>query len=150
MSKMGRDEDLRGTWLGGHAGMFFKMARSAYQASVAGGPESKPPWNAATAIVFSQAASEAFVNEIIALAQVVPDAHPSVRRFASIGKELIKQDINVGIKFLLARVALGGELYDKGANPYADFAFLNKLRNSLVHMKSLAVRVDTSAARHKF
>ena len=42
---------------------------------------------------------------------------------------------STNLKFLVGKLALVGKTFDKGANPYQDFAILLELRNSLVHLK---------------
>jgi hypothetical protein len=40
-------------------------------------------------------------------------------------------------KFLVASFALSGTMFEKGAQPWRDFAALVRLRNALVHLRPL-------------
>lgn len=105
--------------------------------------------DALDAIVFSGAALEAFIDEVMSLAsQEFPGLKPgpdSIKSFASLVFEVEQFHGSIILKFLLANEVFTGRTYDKGAQPYQDFALLIELRNAIVHIKSREeVELDTS------
>jgi hypothetical protein len=52
---------------------------------------------------------------------------------------------SVALKYQVAKLALSGVVYEKGAQPYQDFDLLFKLRNAIVHMDAEPV----TATPHK-
>jgi hypothetical protein len=94
-----------------------------------------------TAIVFSAATLEAFINEAAMLAAQRPNPHfsptppPSVRIFADLLDEVERSRGSIQLKFLLAKSIFTGESYNKGTQPYQDFDLLIRLRNELVHLR---------------
>jgi hypothetical protein len=122
----------------------FVVAKAAYSRALAASTDTRQhvPYDPLIAIVFAAASGEAFINELTLVA-----AHPSVID-PGLGAEpqevndliamLSEADDNrakTGFKFLVAKLAVARHTYDKGANPYQDFATLMDLRNSLVHMR---------------
>jgi hypothetical protein len=95
------------------------------------------------AIVFAAAAGEAFINEISCLADQRSMADPGfdpdpreVHDLISLLSAIEDSHVPTSLKFLIAKLALTGQTYDRGASPYQDFAILMELRNSLVHLRS--------------
>jgi hypothetical protein len=125
-----------------NSGCLFLIAKQAYERAKAGAKhdrshESTEPL---ISIVFAAAAGEAFVNEIGELAShpIVPDLGPEpdqVRSLAGLLSEVEDVRASTNLKYLLTKLALTGKTFDKGANPYQDFAILMDLRNSLMHLK---------------
>lgn len=98
------------------------------------------------AIVFATAAMEGFINEVFELASEPgdllrllgdPPEHKSVAALAGLAKALEQASSPIPLKFMLAKIALSGEPYDKGSPPYQDFELLIKVRNCLVHLRPL-------------
>ncbi len=92
------------------------------------------------AIVFAAATAEAFINEIGELAsQPIIPGEPEPQQVQDLARLLgqVEDDRPTTLlKYQLAKLALRGTTFDKGANPYQDFAVLLDLRNSLMHLKS--------------
>ncbi len=127
------------------AGSLFAVAKEAYRRALTASddPRQHASHDPLVAVVFAAIAGEAFINELADIA-----AHDSVVRL-DLGPEppevddlislLSEAEANrapTGFKFLVGKLALARRTYDKGANPYQDFATLIDLRNALVHLKT--------------
>lgn len=125
------------------AGSLFNIAKDAYKRTKKASSERDTgQTDALVSVVFSCVSLEAFINEAIELAgQPSPYGKPpnpnTVLDFFSIAKEVEYGWRTTELKFLLAKRIFTGTTYNKGENPYQDFALLWKLRNDLVHLKSL-------------
>jgi hypothetical protein len=119
------------------AAPLFGIARRAYErTNDAASDTDGSQTDALVAVVFAAAALEAFMNEVGKLAAVRSEANPPfVKILGDVLEEIEESDGGVRLKFLLARAVLAGEAYDKGSQPYQDFALLFALRNHLVHMR---------------
>ena len=95
--------------------------------------------DALDAIVFAAASLEAFMNEAVELALEglagLPSEPASVHTFAKSVQEIENNHGNVQEMFLKVSEVFQGEAYDKGAQPYQDFALLFRLRNAIMHLK---------------
>ncbi len=124
-----------------NAGPLFSLAKKAYERTRAVSSDRESGQvDALVAIVFSAAALEAFVNESVELAELgaVSSGYSepeSVTNFRRLLREVEESRGSTQLKFLLAKQALTGHTYDKGAPPYQDFDLLIELRNALVHLK---------------
>jgi hypothetical protein len=95
---------------------------------------------ALTSIVFAASALEAFINELADFTGqpiYAEQPEPPLPAFAGLMEELEKSRASIVSKFWLGKWILSSVPYDKGAQPYQDFALLIKLRNTLVHSRSL-------------
>lgn len=93
--------------------------------------------DAIVAIVFSALALEAFINEILYLVEDAQNDGQNEDFFQELIeaiKETGSQRKNTQEKFFLASKALGNP-FNKGENPYQDFADLFRVRDCLVHLK---------------
>lgn len=121
-----------------NSGMLFSTAQTA--SSRAASNDVSPGSNdALIAIVFAAAAVEASINEIAELASQ-PTIHgaPNPQEISSCAALLSEVEDSRGtttLKYMMARAALTGTTYDKGSQPYQDFALLLDLRNALLHLK---------------
>lgn len=89
-----------------------------------------------SAVVFSAIALEAFINELAEYAAMSSDkASPEVGNFAALARQVEEAHGSIALKFLLASALLGGQSYDRGAQPYQDFDLLVAVRNAIVHHK---------------
>lgn len=89
-------------------------------------------------IVFAVASLEAFINESIELAadwSQNPKEPPIVSAFAQIMQDFDRLRVPTESRFQTAHWVLTGQPYNKGIQPYQDFALLMKVRNTLVHYK---------------
>ena len=97
--------------------------------------------SALTAIVFSVVAMEAFINEMAEMASTALEKRETepkkIAAFAEMVKYVEESRGSREMKYDLARWACAGQLYNKGANPYQDFADLIATRNALIHYKLL-------------
>jgi hypothetical protein len=125
-----------------NSGYLFGIAKKAYErAKVAAKHErSHESLDPLISIVFAAAAGEAFISEIGELAQSagvlgVGSEPREVQSVARVLSEVEDARGTTNLKFLLAKLALAGEPFDKGTNPYQDFAILIEVRNSLMHLK---------------
>jgi hypothetical protein len=117
------------------SGVLFQVARTAYDrmSSAASDREGKQN-DALVALLFSAATLESLVMELALLAGIIGE-EPPLSSAAAIITEAEKAHGSAQLKFLLAKLALTGETYDKGAPPYQDFALLFDIRNAIVHLK---------------
>jgi hypothetical protein len=95
---------------------------------------------ALTSIVFAASALEAFINELADFTTqpvYAESPEPPLPAFAGLMEELEKSRASIVSKFWLGKWVLSAMPYDKGAQPYQDFALLIELRNTLVHSRSL-------------
>lgn len=91
-------------------------------------------------IVFAAAAGEAFINEIAELCSqpFLESSSPSAVLSGDLAMMLDEVEKSRGstlLKLLVAMKTLSGKTFDKGANPYQDFATLMDLRNTIMHIK---------------
>lgn len=126
-----------------HCGSVLNMARQARdraKAAVAANPDDWPV-DATAAIILAAAATEAFINEV---AEAIDHERqsagssppgPALCAFADAIQETESAKGNTQLKYLVASVMLTGKPFDKGAQPYQDFATLIRLRNDIMHLK---------------
>lgn len=129
-----------------NAGVLFHIAKQAYERAKSGATSdrSHDSNDPLIAIVFAATAGDAFINEIgelaahPSLADFFPQFQPEpgqIQQLASLLGEVEALRGPTNIKYLLAKLALTGKTFDKGTNPYQDFALLTELRNSVIHLK---------------
>lgn len=98
--------------------------------------------DASVSIVFAAACCEAFANEIGYVAREQQSLPTAIKALGEVLEEM--EAAPVQAKFLLMRRLLGGIAFDKGANPYQDFALLIALRNELIHRKAESYDLDAN------
>lgn len=122
-----------------NSGCLFGIAKQAYERAKAatGHDRSHESNKPLISIVFAAAAGEAFMNEIGELAgqRALAPQPEEVRSLAHLLSEVEDARGSTNLKVLIAKLALAGKTFDKGLNPYQDFAILIELRNSLMHLK---------------
>ncbi|HEY1170266.1 MAG TPA: hypothetical protein VGH19_02745 [Verrucomicrobiae bacterium] len=143
-----------------NSGILFNIAKQAYQRAKTAvshdrSHESNEPL---ISIVFAAAAGEAFINEIGELAAQPPSGFPGfeqepnqVQTLAKLLSEIEDSRGTTNMKFLIGKLALSGKTFNKGTNPFQDFAILMDLRNSLMHLKFDSIEsIKTNAVRVKY
>jgi hypothetical protein len=91
---------------------------------------------ALVSVVFAAVSLEAFLNELIELAQDYADTEDaSSAAFAQLMSDLEKLHSSIEIRFQMAHWLLTNGPYDAGSRPYQDFKLLFQVRNDLVHFK---------------
>jgi len=103
------------------------------------------------AIVLAAAAAEAFVNEVPPLLQMNADTlktNSQHRTLNDILSEIEDQRGSVLLKFLNIGYILGRP-YDRGANPFQDFATLVSLRNEAMHAKQRDKLVQSESGAYQ-
>jgi hypothetical protein len=142
---MQASEEPSGTGLTISAGHLFGVAREACSRALGASPDTHAhvSHDPLVAVVFAAAAGEAFINELadVAAHPAVVDRDlgpepPEVGNLISLLSEAEGNRAATGFKFLVGKLALARNTYDKGANPYQDFATLIELRNSLLHLRT--------------
>lgn len=126
-----------------HSAHLWRTAYEARNRAIAAATKNPndAPTDTASAIVLSAASAEAFINELtecVALAAAGPAAaslSDKLRNLSSVLEEIESSRGSLTLKYLLAAQTLTGKSFDKGANPYQDFAVLVALRNDLMHLK---------------
>lgn len=98
------------------------------------------PTDSIVAILLSAAATEAFINELaelITVTKVQFEAFLSneLKAFADVIDEVEESRGSLLLKYLMAAYTLRGSPFDKGTNPFQDFATLVALRNDIMHLK---------------
>lgn len=115
---------------------FYNIARDSYYKARQGFTTHRQD-NALVAIIFAALSLEAFINELGVLAM---EAKASGHRENFLDQLINAIDESQGSKrttqekFMMASEALSNK-FDKGKNPYQDFADLFRLRDCLVHLK---------------
>ena len=153
-----RNEMASGIFI--NSGCLFGIAKQAYERAKADTEHdrSHKSNDPLISIVFAAAAAEAFINEIGELAShptIPPPASgpepDEVQNVASLLSEVEDAHGTTKLKFLLGKLALSGKTFDKGVDPYQDFAILIELRNSLIHLKFdriESIKIDAVSVRH--
>jgi hypothetical protein len=95
---------------------------------------------ALVSLMFASLSIETFMNELVYHADVksTGKAHPlpSLQTFADVLTEMEQSKAPITSKILMGKFILSGESFDKGKNPYQDFALLVRLRNEITHQKA--------------
>jgi hypothetical protein len=92
-------------------------------------------FDAIIAVVLAASAAEAFINEVQTTLLLKTDSlSPRLRTLADVLSEVEAGRGSVLLKYLLAGHVLD-KPYDRGANPFQDFATLVTLRNDAMHVK---------------
>lgn len=129
----------------------FLVAREAYEQLISAHSRPEGVSVGLTAIVFAAVSLEALINEVTELAaleiaeQENPD--PELLSFVEVIDEIERSRGSTRLKFLLASSVLGGETYEKGSNPYQDYALLTSLRDALVHLKPTKLMAEEGKTR---
>lgn len=128
-----------------HSGVLFGTACDARDRAIAAVQADSRVWPSDTivAIVLAAAATEAFINELAETVALDKDhswreftpISPSLRAFADALQEIEEARGSLLLKYLIASQTLSGSTFNKGINPYQDFATLVNLRNDLMHLK---------------
>jgi hypothetical protein len=109
--------------------------------------------DAVTAFVLSASAAEGFINELAGICRLRlrDSALPAgVAAFAEMHEELERQSVGTLTKYLMASYTLSRAMFDKGKNPYQDFALLFRLRDLLMHLKAIDQEGPREGDLHTF
>jgi hypothetical protein len=101
-------------------------------------------------VILSAAATEAFINELVA--EVEKAGHSvsaDLAAFSGMMREIEDNRGGIGLKYLVASQSLSRTMFDKGAPPYQDFDLLRRLRDFLMHIKSPDVLTEPPSASSK-
>lgn len=112
-----------------HSGSLFSLAHKTLKRSNKEG--------SIATVIFSALATEAFLNDIVGLAEFhVKDDYPeALKAFAAIMPDLDEYRVQFRTRFLLATYILGGKSPNKGSTLVQDIDLLIRLRNEFVHTK---------------
>ena len=102
---------------------------------------------ALVSVIFAAVSLEAFLNELIELAQdfSLYDDEPSiVLSFASLMSDIEKIQGSVETRFNVAHWMFVGRGYDKSASPFQDFKLLFQVRNDVMHFKPDPLREEVA------
>lgn len=93
---------------------------------------------ALASIIFAPLSVEAFINEVVLQAETGTSRqpNPTLRTFADVLNEMEQSRAPITSKIMMGKFILSGESFDKGENPFQDFALLVKLRNEIVRQKA--------------
>jgi hypothetical protein len=128
-----------------HCEQLLGLARDACDRATKAVAETEGAWpgEAVVAVVLAAASAEAFINELTELmamktpmlAHRGPSLPPALSAFADALTEIEESRGSTNLKYLMASQTLGGKMFDKGGQPYQDFALLMTLRNDIMHLK---------------
>jgi hypothetical protein len=126
-----------------HARELFNIARIASDRAQQYAEEAGKPVltaDAVVAIVLAVTAAEAFINELAEVAEIdlvrfEPDDYPDIASLGATMKELEEAKVSITGKYQVTAIVLSGSPFDRGSNPFQDFADLVRLRNLIVHLK---------------
>jgi hypothetical protein len=90
------------------------------------------------AVVFSVTALEAFINESIALAKMIPTTEKQgiVTAYATAMSELEDRRESLAVKYHIGLIIWSGSTWSDELQSYQDFRLLVTLRNALLHMRA--------------
>ena len=129
----------------------FLVAREAYEQLISAHSRPKGVSVGLTAIVFATVSLEALINEVTELAALEiaeqENSDPELLSFVEVIDEIERSRGSTRLKFLLASSVLGGATYEKGSNPYQDYALLTSLRDALVHLKPTKLMAEEGKTR---
>jgi hypothetical protein len=117
--------------------LVFDVALEAAK-SISAPPRTGGQRSALISIVFAAMSLEAFLNELIELAQDYGDymeALPAISSFAQLMSDLEKVQGSVETRFNMAHWLLTGRPFAKAEQPFQNFKLLFQLRNDLMHFK---------------
>jgi hypothetical protein len=120
-----------------NAGILRRIARLAYDRTN-GSPDRAVQINmdGIVAVLFSASATEAFINELVALARMCPATDPNcLRVFATLASQAVADKVPIRFKYEFAHTLFAGSGYDKGSEPYQSFDLLFKARDTFAHLK---------------
>lgn len=124
-----------------NSGVLFRIAREAYKRTSHAKSDIYPGQkDALVAIIFAASTLEAFINELADLALMSTNntqKEKLIQQFAEALHELENSNESTRLKFILSKLLISGQAYDKGAMLYQDFDLLFKLRNNIVHFKPI-------------
>jgi hypothetical protein len=122
-----------------HVWLTAREARDRAVDTVQKNPNSWPT-DSIVAIVLAAASTEAFINELaesVAMDKARADHGLSKQlcAFADVIEEIEESRGSLLLKYLMAAQTLRGSPFDRGVNPFQDFATLITLRNDIMHLK---------------
>jgi len=128
---------MKGTAVLNSGALFAIAKRASERAKEEDGGIFGPVESALVALLFSAATLEGYISEVAFLSGAVDTlaAHQSLTSLSSLVDEIEDSRGSVRLKYLMARAALHGRPFDKGAKPYQDFDLLFRLRDAIVHLK---------------
>ncbi len=125
------------------SGVLFGIAEKAYQRLKDVPSDTLPDQrDALVSILFSAATLEAYINELTLHVNHAPSISGPFQPLAAALNNVEEGNGSVRLKFMLTKIILSGEPYDKGAPPYQDFDLLFVIRNAIVHLKPEHVTGD--------
>jgi hypothetical protein len=122
-----------------NAGVLFSNAVALYKGvSSLNSAHAQARRECLASVIFSAISTEAFVNELSELARGLGGRSDEPGWVRGLGQVLgAAEDSHASIesKYHLARLVVTGQVFDKGAQTFQDFALLVDLRNIVVHAK---------------
>lgn len=87
------------------------------------------------AILFSAAALEGFVNELIEDIQYLEPTDDRIRALSVIAGEIDERNAQLALKIQVIAAGLQGKPFDPGAQPFQDIVLLMRIRNLIMHAR---------------
>ena len=87
------------------------------------------------AILFSAAALEGFVNELIEDFQYQEPPDDRIRALSVICGEIDERNAQLALKIQVIAAGLQGKPFDPGTQPFQDFVLLMRIRNLIMHAR---------------
>jgi hypothetical protein len=128
---------MKGTAVLNSGALFAIAKRASQRVKEEDGGIIGPVESALVALLFSAATLEGYISEVAFISRAVDKlaAHPPLASLLSLVDEVEDSRGSVRLKYLMARVALHGRPFDKGAKPHQDLDLLFRLRDAVVHLK---------------
>jgi hypothetical protein len=127
------------------AGLLFAAAREASEEDGFGA------YGPLIALIFSAAAIEGFVNELIHEFKLQDVPNERTKALSVICSEIDERNASVSLKIQVIASGLQGKPFDPGAQPFQDFALLMRIRNLLMHMRPQVLELgeDSEPIEHE-
>ena len=116
-----------------YAGLLYRVATVAFERCKLSGSKE----DALSIIIFAASAIEAYLNELGEVSDTFGRASGDeiLKTLSVVLKDAEDSRLPTTTKCMLAKKFMTGINYDRGANPYQNFALLIDLRNLLIHSK---------------
>lgn len=127
------------------------IAKAAYRRTENAPSETAGGQNdALVAVLFSTASLEAFAMQLALYAHMAAATLSKPQYLGALGDvldEVERFQGSVRLKYLIAKLLVSGQAYDKGAQPYQDLDLLFKIRDQIVHPKPEKIGHDPSVVK---
>ena len=129
--------------------VLYRMAKQAYERTQSASSDTAPDQDdALIAVLLSAATLETFIADLALCARAgsqLSSTPSPVLALADTLDEVERSRGSVRLKYLMAKMILSRQPYDKGGKPYQDFDLLFDVRNAIIHHKPEKINKDPHA-----